>query len=496
MPNTPVDVKTIPPVSVRRRSRRLTLVLLAGLAACVGGCVALHGGSRSVAGTSAGDAQFLDDVEHRTFTWFWERANPENGLVPDRWPTPSFSSVAAIGFGLTAYGVGAEHGWVTREQARDRTRTTLRFLWQAPSGPEPRGRTTYRGFFYHFLDMKTGERFQTVELSTIDTALLMGGVLFAQSYFDRDDPAEREIRALADSLYRRVEWPFFDIDQRGFSMSWRPEDGPGFNATRWTGLDESLLLHVLAVGSPTHPASPQVVQWYRSNYAWSRFQGQEYFEFAPLFGHQYSQIFLDLKGLQDDSTSARGIDYFENSARATRANRAYAMANPGGWRGYSGVLWGLSACDGPKDTTMTVDGRERTFISYAARGASLTDTRDDGTLTPTAPGGSVPFAPDIAIPALRAMRERYPDELYTRYGFLDAFNPTFDVDVKPMLGRVVRAKGWFDTDYLGIDQGPILLMIENHRSGLVWKTLRRNPHVVRGLQRAGFRGGWLDSTSR
>lgn len=470
--------------------RALSVVLLVSLLAPSVGATAGKSQPRQ------SDAAFLDEVQRRTFDWFWERTNPANGLVPDRWPTPSFSSVAAVGFGLGAWGVGAEHGWVTRAQARERTLTTLRFLWNAPAGPEPRGRTTYRGFFYHFLDMGSGERFATVELSTIDTALLMGGVLFAQSYFDRAHPAEREIRALADSLYRRVEWDFFQIDDRGFSMSWRPEDQPPFNSTRWSGLDESLVLHVLALGSPTHPARPQVADWYRAQYQWSRFHGEEYFEFAPLFGHQYSHVFLDFRGLQDDSTAARGIDYFENARRATRAHRAYAIANPDGWKGYGPDAWGLTACDGPKDTLMTWQGRERRFFTYAARGASLTDTRDDGTIAPTAAGGSVPFLPRECIAALRAMRERNGEHLYTRYGFLDAYNPTFEFDVRPQHGRIVPGLGWFDTDYLGIDQGPILLMIENHRSGLLWKILRRNPHVVRGLKAAGFRGGWLGRRPR
>lgn len=482
-----------PPVRRPSRQRLVHLLLLLALAANLASCAAAR---TAVPPSSSTDDAFLADLEKRTFDWFWERTNAENGLVPDRWPTPSFSSVAAVGFGLGAWGVGAERGWITRGQARDRTLTTLRFLWRAPAGPEPKGKTTYRGFFYHFLDMRSGERFETVELSTMDTALLMGGVLFSQSYFDRDDPAEREIRALADSLYRRVEWDFFQLDERGFSMAWRPEDSPPFNPTRWSGLDESLILHVLAAGSPTHPSRPSAVEWYRSRYKWNQFHGESYFEFAPLFGHQFSHVFLDFRGIVDDSTESRGIDYFENATRATRAHRAYAIANPDGWKGYGDDLWGLTACDGPKDTVMTWAGKERRFFTYAARGASLTDTRDDGTLAPTAAGGSVPFLPKETVATLRAMSERYGEHLYTRYGFLDAFNPTFDFPIRPYHGKVVPGLGWFDTDYLGLDQGPILLMVENHRSGLLWKTLRRNPHVVRGLRAAGFRRGWLEQAPR
>jgi hypothetical protein len=189
----------------------------------------------------------------------------------------------------------------------------------------------------------------------------------------------------------------------------------------------------------------------------------------------------------------RGIDYFENSRRAAYSQQRYAIENPGGWHGYGKNLWGLTASDGPLDVTLKIDGRERTFHTYWARGASPQELTDDGTLVPTAAAASLPFAPEIVLPALEEMHHRYGEHLYGRFGFLDAFNPTFDVDVKPQHGKVVRGLGWFDTDYLGIDQGPIVIMIENHRSGLVWNTLKKNPHVVRGLKRAGFTGGWLGS---
>src|SRR5690606_372709 len=195
---------------------------------------------------------FLDSLQQRTFNFFRERANPANGLVPDRWPTESFSSVAAIGFGLTAYGVGIERGWMTRAEGRDRVLTTLRFLWTAPQGPEPAGVIGHNGLFYHFLDMETGHRFQTVELSTIDTALLMAGVLFCAEYFDGDDPAEAESRALADSLYRRVDWAWtMDVENNRISMGWHPETGP--IEYDWHGYNEAMILLVLALGSPTPP---------------------------------------------------------------------------------------------------------------------------------------------------------------------------------------------------------------------------------------------------
>lgn len=436
------------------------------------------------------DEAFLDDVQERTFGFFWETTNPENGLTPDRWPTESFSSVAAVGFALTAYPIGVERGYVTREEARDRTLTTLKFFWDAPQGEDASGITGHRGFFYHFLDMETGERFETVELSSIDTALLMAGVLFSAEYFDGGDPSEAAIRAYADSLYRRVEWNWIQPRAPLIGMGWHPERG--FIPHDYRGYNEAMLLYVLAMGSPTHPVDASAWDAFTSTYQWEEFHGQEHLNFSPLFGHQYSHVWIDFRGIQDAFMRSKGIDYFENSRRATIAQRNYAIENPGGWDGYGAELWGLTASDGPLDTTMTIDGTPREFHTYWARGASAEYIADDGTLVPTAAGGSVPFVPEITISALRAMRDAYGEHLYSQYGFLDAFNPTFDADVRVQHGQVVPGVGWFDTDYLGIDQGPILTMIENHRSGLVWRHMRENEHIVRGLCKAGFEGGWLE----
>jgi hypothetical protein len=471
---------------------RRTAVLLVGwlaLAAACGGAPALTGPGP----LPQAELAFLDTLQQRTFGYFWNTTNPVNGLVPDRWPTPSFSSVAAVGFGLTAYPVGVERGWITRDQARDRVLTTLRFLWNAPQGPQPTGIAGYRGFFYHFLDMGTGHRYQTVELSTIDTALLLGGVLFCQQYFDRADPREAEIRALADSLYLRVEWSWIDPAQAPrIGMGWHPETG--FIPYAYHGYDEAMLLYLLAIGSPTHPVDPAAWAAYTSTYPWRPFYGQEHVNFAPLFGHQYSHVWIDFRGIRDEYMRGRGIDYFENSRRATIAQREYAIHNPMRWRGYGPDIWGLTASDGPVDTVMVVDGEPRRFWSYRARGAATTQIEDDGTLVPTAAGGSIPFAPEITVRALRTMRERYGDHLWGEYGFFDAFNPTFQwTDVRLTHGKVVPGVGWFDTDYLGIDQGPIVIMAENFRSELVWRYMRGSPHVIRGLRRAGFSGGWLDA---
>ncbi|MEP6995577.1 MAG: glucoamylase family protein, partial [Acidobacteriota bacterium] len=191
-----------------------------------------------------------------------------------------------------------------------------------------------------------------------------------------------------------------------------------------------------------------------------------------------------------------GIDYFENSRRATYAQRSYAIRNPGAWKGYGENVWGLTACDGPVDGTFMIDGRKRTFFDYAARGASAHEARDDGTIAPTAAVSSLPFAPEIVLPAIDRLSGLHGENLFGRYGFLDAFNATFQLESVPLAGRVVAGVGWFDTDYLGIDQGPIVAMIENYRSELVWKTMRRSPHIRRGLDRAGFTGGWLGSAPR
>jgi len=432
----------------------------------------------------------LDDVERRGFHFFWDLADPHTLLIPDRAPTPSFSSIAAVGFGLTAYCIGAERGYVTREEAAARTLATLRSLLAMKEGPEPRGVSGYHGFFYHFLDMRTGERFKTIELSTIDTSLLMAGVLFAQSYFDRKNADETAIRDTAEKLYDRVDWPWEQVRTPAISMGWTPEEG--FHTYDWRGYNEAMIVVVLALGSPTHPVAENAWSEYTKTDRWGTFYGQDYILFAPLFGHQYSHVWIDFRGIQDDVTKKHGIDYFENSRRATLAQHAFAVANPNGYRDYGERIWGLSACDGPMDATITIDGRERKFFGYAARGATAGDVRDDGTITPTAAASSIVFTPELALAAIREMHDRYGANLYSKYGFLDAFNPTLRTSQGVATGHVDPAQGWFDVDYLGIDQGPIVAMIENHRSELVWKTIRKNEHIVRGLKRAGFTGGWLE----
>jgi hypothetical protein len=483
---------------VKRATLATALLLALAVAACVRTRPGLGADAPPVTATLAWDAlpgeqrAFLDSLEERTFRFFWDKSDSTTGLAPDRWPTRSFVSVGAIGFALTAYPIGAERGYVPRAAAAERVRRTLAYLLHARQDSASTGVTGYRGFFYHFLVPETGERFERVELSTQDSALLFAGALFCASYFDRDDPAEREVRALAESLYARADWRWASPRPPTVALGWSPEEG--FLPYDWGGLNETAILHILALGAPAHPSYDRLWSAYTRSYKWGTFEGQEHLGFAPLFGHQYSQVWIDFRGIRDSAMAAHGLDYFENSRRATLAQRAYAIRNPSRFRAYGKDLWGLTACDGPLDSTFVVDGVERRFHSYEARGASFVRIEDDGTVAPTAAAGSLPFAPEVVAPTLLAMRGAWGRDLYGEYGFVDAFNPTLDVAIPMHYGRIVAGKGWFDTDVLGIDEGPIVAMIENYRSGLVWRTMRRNEHLVRGLRRAGFTGGWLDST--
>jgi hypothetical protein len=432
----------------------------------------------------------FDYVQERTFRYFWDNADPETGLVPDRYPTPSAASIAAVGFALTAYPIGVEHGYVTRPEARDRVLRTLRFLRNAPQGEAATGMAGYNGFFYRYLDMKTGARSGSIEVSTVDTALLLGGVLFCESYFGESDPGEAEIRRLAEEIYGRVDWRWAQVRMPAISHGWTPESQ--FLEYDWRGYNEAMLVYILALGSPTHAVTPDAWQEWERDYGryWATVYGQTYLAFRPLFGHQYSHVWIDFRGILDGAMHKAGFDYFENSRRATYAQRAYAIANPMGWAGYGENVWGLTASDGSADVELDFAGQKRRFRTYSARGVGA-DTLDDGTIAPTAAAASIAFAPEIVIPAVQEMYRRYGDQIFGKYGFYDAFNPSFDYDVPLTHGRRVPGFGWVDNDYLGIDQGPILTMIENHRSGLIWREMRKNVHVRRGLMQAGFSGGWL-----
>ena len=481
---------------------------LAVCAAAVAGCAATSPApiESAAAGTPQTAEAFSEDLTQRTFRYFWETTDTERCLAPDRWPSNPFSSIAATGFALTAYGIGAERGYVSRTEAARRTRDCLAFYWNAPQGEGRSGFAGYKGFFYHFLKYEDGTRYRTTELSTVDTSLFLGGVLFAQSYFDRDDPVEREVRDLAEKIYRRVDWTFVKRDltgtqaanlpnSHGITMGWYPERG--FETHDWVGYNEGMLVYVLALASPTHPVGKDAWDqgWAaRLEKDWGTYYGQEHLQFEPSLGHQYSHVWVDFRGIRDAFMAGKGIDYFENSRRAALSQRAYGIANPNKWVGYSGELWGWTASDGPGGLQgRSVNGIERQFMGYSARGVSALRVVDDGTIVPTAAGGSIPFAPEVTIPALMAMKQRYGERLYTRYGFKDAFNPSYTfIDVGSRSGTVDPKLGWIATDHLGIDQGPILAMMENHRSGLVWRVMRKNPHIREGLKRIGFKGGWLD----
>lgn len=419
--------------------------------------------------------KFMDSLSFDTFSFFWELSDSVSGNIPDRWPSKSFSSIAATGFGLTSYLVGVERGYISRTQASERVLKTLRFLSLLKQDSVAQNVGGYKGFFYHFLDMRTGARYQLVELSTIDTGLLMMGILSCQTYFDQDNPIEKEIYALSDSLYRKVDWNWAMNNDSTMSMGWSPENK--FITARWKGYNEAMLLYVLALGSPTHSVSPTAWTWWTKTYRWGKFQGQEHINFGPLFGHQYSHVWIDFKGIKDDYMTKKGIDYFENSRRATLANRQYCIQNPSEFIGYSDKCWGLTACDGPGNSGKADFNCD--FREYSARGAARWQVVDDGTIAPTAVGGSIPFAPEYCIPTLQHFKYSLGDKIYGKYGFKDAFNLTITYEN--------GESGWFDTDYLGIDQGPILLQLENLRSGFVWKLMKKNKYIQEGLSKAGFK---------
>ena len=433
---------------------------------------------------------FLVDLEQRTFRFFWETANPKNGLIPDRYPTPSFASIAAVGFGLTAYPIGVERDYISRVDAQRRVIATLRYF---------AGAANEHGFFYHFIDMHNGERANDSEVSTVDTALLLAGILFCEDYFDTQDARDVEIHKLAEEIYRRVDWTWAQARPPALALAWTPESG--FSGVDWRGYNEAMLVYLLALGSPTHPIDPQAWTAWTSTYNqhWGTLYDQTYLSFGPLFGHQYTHVWVDFRGIRDAYMREHGIDYFENSRRATYTQRRYAIANPKHWQGYGKNVWGMSASDGPGAIRTSSLGQGTPFMQYAARGVGLAGIVDDGTIAPTAAISSLPFAPEIVLPATLEMYHRFGSSIYSSYGFLDAFNVSVrnpsaletQAAAAAAAGAAGSGAGWVDPDYIGIDEGPILAMIENYRSNLVWRVMRGDPYLQHGLERAGFSGGWL-----
>ena len=417
--------------------------------------------------------------------------------IPDRWPTRSFASVAATGFGLTAYPIGAERGWVTRAEARDRVLATLRFLWRAPQGPEPAGRIGYRGFFYHFLDPATGERFERVELSTVDTALLLAGALFCQSYFDRDDPGEREIRELAESLYLRVEWDWAQPKAPAISHGWHPETG--FIASDWRGYNEAMLVYLLALGSPTHAVGPEAwAEWTRPVPGGRRSTASATSTFRRCSATT-TRMCGSISAASGTQPMRRlGWDYFENSRRATLAQRAWAIANPRGWSGIDRDIWGVTACDGPADVELAVRGR-----ASAASGPTRGAASGRASRSTTAP--SRPPAPAARCRSPRRRRPlrcsrcalamarnlwshlRIPRRVQSQLrlsasaGASRQSGARVPAGTTPTTWASTRARSWRWRRTTARD--------------LIWNVMRKNPHLVRGLRRAGFGGGWLDGAA-
>ena len=420
----------------------------------------------------------LDALQRDAFGYFVHESNSANGLVLDKTQPGAAASIAAVGFALASYPVGVERLWITRAEATQRTLTTLRFFWLSPQGTEP-GATGYKGFYYHFLDMASGRRAGMCELSTVDTAFLFAGMLTAASYFDQDSADELEIRILADALYRRADWQWAQNGGATVTHGWKPESG--FLKYRWEGYDEALMVYLLGLGSPTYPLSIESYLAWCSTYEWKDIYGHDFLFGSSLFVHQYSHMWIDFRGIQDAYMRDKGIDYFENSRRATYVQQQYAIQNPHDYVGYGQHVWGLTASDGPGPKVRQVRGVKRRFYDYVARGVPYGP--DDGTIAPWAVAASLPFAPEIVLPALSHFKDAYP-QMMGKYCFKCSFNLTYPENSQ---GK----PGWSSLYHFGINLGPVVVMCENFRTGLLWRLMRQCPYLVTGLRRAGFENGWL-----
>jgi hypothetical protein len=422
----------------------------------------------------------LHSLQKDSFAYFLHEVNHSNGLIKDKtaddWP----ASIAAVGMALTIYAIGAERGFMSRNHAAQITLTTLRFFAASEQGTGPDA-TGYKGFYYHFLDMQTGRRAWDCELSSIDTALLMAGVLTSGQYFDAAGDVEAEIRQLADMLYRRVDWQWMQAGSPLICHGWKPESG--FLQWHWEGYDEALILYMLALGSPTFPIGRESYDAWTSSYEWKNIYGIEFLYAGPLFIHQMSHLWIDFRGLRDTFMEQHQSDYFENSRRATLIQQQYAIRNPLGFDLYGEHCWGVTASDGPGDIVLKIRGIERVFADYIARGAPFGP--DDGTLAPWAVAASLPFAPEIVIPTIEHFHGMRLHEV-NPYGFKASFTPTFQH------GTTHKA-GWVSPFHFGINEGPTVIMIDNHLHEFTWKLMKSNSYLAAGLRLAGFRGGWLDA---
>lgn len=424
---------------------------------------------------SSQDEALLDGIEHAAFGYFRQTVNPANGLVADTTRPHSPCSIAVVGFALSVYPVAIERGWMSRGEGLELSLAALRFFRDSDQSGAPDS-TGYKGFYFHFLDMQSGARVWRSELSMIDTALLIAGALAARAYFDAETAQEAALREVADQLYRRIDWRWSQNGGGTIMQGWKPESG--FLHYGWEGYSESIVLYVLALGSPTHPIRPAAYEAWTATYQWENLYDNDFLYAGPLFIHQFSHAWIDFRDLQDAFMREKGSDYFENSRQAVLIQREYARRNPGNFEAYDEDCWGLSACDGPSPNTRESINQPR-LMGYAARGVPYGP--DDGTLAGWAALASLPFAPEIALSTVRAMRQRFP-RMYPEQRYASSFNPgLIDGD-----GRF-----WVSDGHYGLDQGIVTMMIENHRTQLIWKLMRHCPYIVSGLRRAGFSGGWL-----
>ena len=420
--------------------------------------------------------QTLDQLQRAAFGYFLQAVNPANGLVADTSREQSPSSIAVVGLALSSYPVAVERGWMTRADAVQRSLSVLRFFHDSDQSGSPEA-TGFKGFYYHFLDMQTGARVWRSELSMIDTALLIAGMLTAGRYFMTDSADEIELRRLVDLLYRRVDWRWAQHGRKTINHGWKPESG--FLHYCWDGYSEAIVLYVLALGSPTHPIEADCYHAWTATYQWENLYGYDVLYAGPLFVHQFSHAWIDFRGIRDRFMREKRCDYFENSRRATEVQREYARRNPQGFAGYDEHCWGLTACDGPSPQPSELVNERRHLFGYAGRGVPYGP--DDGTLAGWAALASLPFAPEVALSAARHMLQRYP-EMLSDQQYASSFNPT-------LAGADRRA--WVSAGHFGLDQGIVVMMLENYRTGLIWRLMRDSSPVGDGLRRAGFRGGWL-----
>jgi hypothetical protein len=422
--------------------------------------------------------QTLDQLQRAAFGYFLQAVSRANGLIADTSRESSPSSIAVVGFALSAYPVAVERGWMARADAVERSLSALRFFRDSDQsgGPEATG---YKGFYYHFLDMATGIRAWRSELSMIDTALLIAGALTAGRYFTADTAGEIELRELADALYRRIDWRWAQDGCATIRQGWKPECG--FLHYGWDGYNEAIVLYVLGLASPTCPFEGDCYEAWTATYQWENLYGCDFLYAGPLFVHQFSHAWIDFRGIRDRFMREKRCDYFENSRRATIVQREYARRNPLGFAGYDQDCWGLTAGDGPSHQLPELAHERRRLFGYTARG--VPHGPDDGTIAGWAALASLPFAPEIAWCAALNMLQRYPEMLSTQR-YASGFNPT-------LAGAAAGPGAWVSAGHFGLDQGIVVMMIENYRTGLIWRLMRDCPYVRTGLRRAGFRGGWL-----